>query len=127
MGGLLALHLARLYPERVSALVVMGVPLRRVVHRVQAARDERYASLRGYFHGAGDASDDPEHLYVRLHSVILRDDAGAVGKRVEFLLQEIQRELNTTGSKVADVVVNGLVVDGKGEVEKLREQVQNIE
>jgi uncharacterized protein (TIGR00255 family) len=53
--------------------------------------------------------------------------AGAVGKRVEFLLQEIQRELNTTGSKVADVVVNGLVVDGKGEVEKLREQVQNIE
>ena len=36
------------------ALVMLGVPLRRVVHRVQAARDERYASLRGYFHGAGD-------------------------------------------------------------------------
>lgn len=53
--------------------------------------------------------------------------AGAVGKRVEFLLQEVQRELNTTGSKAADLVVNGLVVDGKGEVEKLREQVQNIE
>ena len=53
--------------------------------------------------------------------------AGAIGKRVEFLLQEIQRELNTTGSKAADLVVNGLVVDGKGEVEKLREQVQNIE
>jgi uncharacterized protein (TIGR00255 family) len=53
--------------------------------------------------------------------------AGAIGKRVEFLLQEVQRELNTTGSKAADLVVNGLVVDGKSEVEKLREQVQNIE
>ncbi len=53
--------------------------------------------------------------------------AGAVGKRVEFLLQEIQRELNTTGSKASDLLINRLVVDGKGEVEKLREQVQNIE
>ncbi|RLM49136.1 potassium transporter, partial [Halobellus sp. Atlit-31R] len=43
------------------ALVTMGVPLRRVVHRVQVARDERYASLRGYFHGASDVSDDLEH------------------------------------------------------------------
>jgi CPA2 family monovalent cation:H+ antiporter-2 len=42
------------------ALVVMGVPLRRVVHRVQAARDERYASLRGFFHGASDADDRDE-------------------------------------------------------------------
>jgi uncharacterized protein (TIGR00255 family) len=53
--------------------------------------------------------------------------AGAIGKRVEFLLQEIQRELNTTGSKAADLTINGLVVDGKAEVEKLREQVQNVE
>jgi len=53
--------------------------------------------------------------------------AGSVGKRIEFLLQEIQRELNTTGSKAADLAINRLVVDGKAEVEKLREQVQNIE
>jgi uncharacterized protein (TIGR00255 family) len=53
--------------------------------------------------------------------------AGAIGKRVEFLLQEIQRELNTTGSKAADLTINGLVVEGKAEVEKLREQVQNVE
>jgi CPA2 family monovalent cation:H+ antiporter-2 len=38
------------------ALVMLGVPLRRVVHRVQAAREERYASLRGYFHGMSDAA-----------------------------------------------------------------------
>jgi CPA2 family monovalent cation:H+ antiporter-2 len=64
------------------ALVVVGVPLRRVVHRVQSARDERYASLRGYFPGAADVSDDPEHTFVRLHSVTLREDARAVGQKL---------------------------------------------
>ncbi|SHH61619.1 Kef-type potassium/proton antiporter, CPA2 family [Massilia sp. CF038] len=78
------------------ALVMMGVPLRRVVHRVQSARDERYAALRGYFHGASDVGDDPEHTYVRLHSVTLRDDAGAIGKRIEALaLQEVGAEVAT--------------------------------
>jgi monovalent cation:H+ antiporter-2, CPA2 family len=59
------------------ALITLGVPLRRVVHRVQAARGERYASLRGFFHGS-DASDDPE--LVRLHSVTLDEGAHCVGR-----------------------------------------------
>lgn len=67
------------------ALVLLGVPLRRVVHRVQAARDERYASLRGYFHGASDTHDDPEHMHVRLHSVVLTEGARAVGKPLSAL------------------------------------------
>ncbi|HBZ05633.1 MAG TPA: potassium transporter [Massilia sp.] len=76
------------------ALVVVGVPLRRVVHRVQSARDERYAALRGYFHGASDISDDPEHMYVRLHSVVLREDAQAVGRRLDELgLDELGAEV----------------------------------
>jgi len=76
------------------AMVVMGVPLRRVVHRVQAARDERYASLRGFFHGAGDVGDDMEHGYVRLHSVTLPDDAGAVGRCIADLqLDEVGAEV----------------------------------
>jgi len=76
------------------ALVVMGVPLRRVVHRVQAARDERYASLRGFFHGSGDVSDDLEHSWVRLHSVTLKDDAGAVGRCIaELQLDEVGAEV----------------------------------
>ncbi|MES2015202.1 MAG: monovalent cation:proton antiporter-2 (CPA2) family protein [Pseudomonadota bacterium] len=78
------------------ALVMLGVPLRRVVHRVQSARDERYASLRGYFHGASDVSDDAEHTYVRLHSVTLRDGASAIGKRIEELeLHEVGAEVTT--------------------------------
>jgi len=76
------------------ALVVMGVPLRRVVHRVQAARDERYATLRGFFPGAGDLADDHEHSYVRLHSVTLREGAGAVGRCVADLdLDEVGAEI----------------------------------
>ncbi|WP_050466633.1 cation:proton antiporter domain-containing protein [Herbaspirillum chlorophenolicum] len=62
------------------ALVMLGIPLRRVVHRVQDARDERYASLRGYFHGAADIDDDSEGLNVRLQSVTLIDGAHAIGK-----------------------------------------------
>ena len=67
------------------ALVMLGVPLRRVVHRVQAARDERYASLRGYFHGASDAYDNAEHLHVRLHSVTLTEGAKAIDKTLASL------------------------------------------
>jgi len=78
------------------ALVTMGVPLRRVVHRVQAARDERYASLRGYFHGASDVSDDPEHAHVRLHSVTLREDAAAIGHALgELALDDTGAEVTT--------------------------------
>ena len=64
------------------ALVLLGVPLRRVLHRVQDARDQRYASLRGYFHGVGDAADNAEHPQVRLHSVTLGTRAAGIGKSV---------------------------------------------
>jgi uncharacterized protein (TIGR00255 family) len=53
--------------------------------------------------------------------------AEPVGKRIDFLLQEVQREVNTIGSKADDVEVRHLVVSAKEEVEKLREQVQNVE
>jgi uncharacterized protein (TIGR00255 family) len=50
-----------------------------------------------------------------------------VGKRIDFLLQEIQREINTIGAKADDTTIRHLVVEAKEEVEKLREQVQNVE
>lgn len=51
----------------------------------------------------------------------------AVGRRLNFLLQEMLREANTIGSKTGDVEIAHLVVEMKEEVEKLKEQVQNIE
>ena len=50
-----------------------------------------------------------------------------VGRKLDFLLQEINREVNTIGSKANDATIASLVVELKGELEKIREQVQNIE
>ncbi|RYE96813.1 MAG: potassium transporter, partial [Oxalobacteraceae bacterium] len=76
------------------ALLMLGVPLRRVLHRVQDARGERYAALRGYFHGADDSPDGAEHLNVRLHSVALSGDAHAIGKSLGTLgLHEVGAEI----------------------------------
>ncbi len=49
------------------------------------------------------------------------------GRKLDFLIQEINREVNTTGSKACDIEIAKIVVELKGEIEKLREQVQNIE
>lgn len=50
-----------------------------------------------------------------------------VGRKLDFLLQEMNREVNTIGSKAADAFISRLVVDGKSLLERLREQVQNVE
>jgi uncharacterized protein (TIGR00255 family) len=49
------------------------------------------------------------------------------GRRLDFLIQEINREVNTIGSKASDIEIAKTVVTLKGEIEKLREQIQNIE
>ena len=53
--------------------------------------------------------------------------SSANGRSLDFIVQELNREFNTIGSKSADVKITKLVIDGKSEVEKIREQVQNIE
>lgn len=50
-----------------------------------------------------------------------------VGRKLDFLVQEINREINTIGSKAQDLEVTKCVVNMKAEVEKIREQIQNIE
>lgn len=52
---------------------------------------------------------------------------GVMGRKLDFLLQEMNREANTIGSKANDIRLAGFVVDIKAELEKMREQVQNIE
>ena len=54
-------------------------------------------------------------------------EGGAVGRKLDFLLQEMNREANTIGSKCTDVALARIVVDIKAELEKIREQTQNIE
>ena len=69
---------------------------------------------------------------VRLRSHLEQMDqmlsgSGGVGRKLDFLLQEMNREANTTGSKCSDVRIARIVVDIKAELEKIREQTQNIE
>ena len=69
---------------------------------------------------------------VRLHSHLgqLREllaAGGAVGRKLDFLIQEFNREANTIGSKCSDIEITRKVVDMKAEIEKIREQVQNLE
>jgi uncharacterized protein (TIGR00255 family) len=79
-----------------------------------------------------DRLDVTEEL-VRLRShfehagAMCRERAGAVGRRFDFLVQEMGRELNTIGSKSHTLAISRAVVDAKAELEKIREQVQNIE
>jgi uncharacterized protein (TIGR00255 family) len=58
---------------------------------------------------------------------LLQSKEVAVGKSVEFLLQELVREVNTTGSKSADLTITEHVLAMKSELEKIREQIQNVE
>ena len=69
---------------------------------------------------------------VRLHSHIhqfreMLDKEDIVGRKLDFLVQELNREANTMGSKAQDIRITRLVVDIKSEIEKIREQIQNIE
>ena len=69
---------------------------------------------------------------VRLHAHIAQlreclEKAEPVGRRIDFLVQELNREVNTISSKSQDVPITQLVVSMKAEIEKLREQLQNIE
>ncbi|GAB4319304.1 MAG: YicC family protein [Candidatus Zixiibacteriota bacterium] len=61
------------------------------------------------------------------HFLEALDSAEPVGRRMNFLVQELNREINTIGSKSVDIDISRIVVDLKDELEKIREQVQNIE
>ena len=69
---------------------------------------------------------------VRLKSHIsqlldMMDSKDPIGRKLDFLVQEMNREVNTIGSKAQDLNITKIVVDMKAELEKIREQIQNIE
>ena len=73
---------------------------------------------------------DEETVRLRSHLSQLEhmlSQGGAIGRKLDFLIQEFNREANTIGSKCSDIETAGYVVDIKAEIEKIREQIQNIE
>lgn len=91
--------------------------------------DERILMEAAIF---ADKSNITEEL-VRLDShmiqlkKILTEESSPVGKKLDFLVQEMNREANTIGSKSNDLEITSLMLETKSEIEKIREQVQNIE
>ena len=113
--------------------------------RVQAYSEKLYARLQELL---GDRNIDEGRLVteaaifadktaideetVRLHSHVAQyrdilEMDEPIGRKLDFLTQELNRESNTIGSKCQDVAITRLVVDLKSEIEKIREQIQNIE
>jgi uncharacterized protein (TIGR00255 family) len=114
----LARNHAAVLKERVRALFG-DVP-------IDPGRLEQEAAL------AADRSDVAEELqrlsgHLDQFDAILSNGNGSVGKTLDFLTQEILRELNTLGSKSRDLPSTREILDMKAETEKIREQVQNIE
>lgn len=79
---------------------------------------------------ADRSSIDEEIIRLKSHlnqfDLILEED-NSIGRKLDFLIQELNREINTIGSKANDEKITKLVVETKSELEKIREQVQNIE
>jgi len=94
-----------------------------------AADENRLAQEVAFF---ADKSDITEEIVrIRSHLNQFRDylsmDDDAIGRRLDFLIQELNREVNTIGSKTSDSLANNVVIEMKAELEKLREQAQNVE
>lgn len=73
---------------------------------------------------------DEETVRLRSHIAQFRgllEAAEPIGRKLDFLVQELNREVNTIGSKCQDITITKMVVDMKAEIEKIREQIQNIE
>ena len=64
---------------------------------------------------------------IQLKAFLTESGEGTVGKKLDFLVQEMNREANTIGSKANDLEITSLMLETKSEIEKIREQVQNIE
>lgn len=73
---------------------------------------------------------DEETVRLRSHIAQFREmleSSEPIGRKLDFLVQEMNRETNTIGSKIQDIEVTRIIVDQKSEIEKIREQIQNIE
>ena len=140
-GGELARDLvrrARAVEERVDAIAARAPEVLKEYHRRLLARlqewghggldPERVAAEVALMAERSDIAE--ECVRLRSHCRQFRAslaEGGAVGRRLDFLLQEMHREVTTIGAKAGDLAISTLVVDIKTELEKMREQVQNIE
>lgn len=100
----------------------------RLQEALVSADDERVRQEIALFINKIDVDEELSRLATHLTELRrILDKGGAAGKRLDFLMQELNREANTLGSKSADLAVTRVAMDLKLLIEQMREQIQNIE
>jgi uncharacterized protein (TIGR00255 family) len=132
--ALLRQHLTAIAPLARDLPAVYARRLRENLARLMEGADadrptqERIAQEIALFAERCDVSEELSRFGTHLdHLEDMLRQGGALGRKIEFLLQELNREANTLSVKSSDVQVSTLVIEVKSELEKLREQCQNIE
>jgi uncharacterized protein (TIGR00255 family) len=125
-------HLKRISILLESRASEIGTRLQKAVvtpkDRESATRTDRDVADAANWILKGDINEEVVRLKSHVEALArVLGEREPVGKKVDFLLQEVQRELNTISSKVPHLPVVQLVLEGKERVEKIREQTQNIE
>ncbi|OGI39820.1 MAG: YicC family protein, partial [Candidatus Muproteobacteria bacterium RBG_16_64_10] len=137
-------RLRELMQQRLAAMAPLVNETRALLPEIIAAYRERLASRLGelrtqldparleqemvLFTSRADVAEELDRLATHLDEVRrVLDQSGPVGRRLDFLMQELNREANTLGSKATDIRVTNTSVELKVLIEQMREQVQNIE
>jgi uncharacterized protein (TIGR00255 family) len=126
-GQVSAIHdLSSVAPARLRERLMDRIQLIAADVRID---EQRFATEVAFLSDRIDISEEISRA--RIHLTTLKDaltgGMEGVGRKLDFLTQEIGREFNTIGSKAQDAAVQGIVVEAKAELERVREQVQNIE
>lgn len=120
-------EIERRSPERVSEYrAKLAARMNEVL--AGAAEEQRILQEAAFY--AEKTAVDEETVRLQSHLRQLRlilGEKDAVGRKLDFLVQEINREANTIGSKALDTEIANIVIEIKSEIEKIREQIQNIE
>ncbi len=126
-GQVSAIHdLSSVAPARLRERLMDRIQLIAADVRID---EQRFATEVAFLSDRIDISEEISRA--RIHLTTLKDaltgGMEGVGRKLDFLTQEIGREFNTIGSKAQDAAVQGIAVEAKAELERVREQVQNIE
>lgn len=90
--------------------------------------EDRLNNEVAYFADKASIDEEIVRLYSHIKQLeIILEENNSIGRKLDFLIQEFNREINTIGSKSNDTIITSYVVDLKSEIEKIREQIQNIE
>lgn len=90
--------------------------------------EERLNNEIAFFADKSDINEEIVRLNSHINQFLQTLESGeSIGRKLDFIIQEMNREINTIGSKANDLVIGNYVIDIKSELEKMREQAQNVE